>query len=152
MNKSITIPFWRAYGEILTLGVALSAMLGSLYFSEVAAFVPCKLCWYQRILMYPLTLITLVGILNNDKKLPAYILPFSITGMGISTYHYLIQLGLFGHPAGCAVGIPCNVRYVNYFGFVTIPFLALTAFILITVIMFAVKWAYAQSDTSAVEE
>ncbi|MFQ5409937.1 MAG: disulfide bond formation protein B, partial [Anaerolineales bacterium] len=63
MNKSITIPFWRAYGEILTLGVALSAMLGSLYFSEVAGFVPCKLCWYQRILMYPLTLITLVGIL-----------------------------------------------------------------------------------------
>jgi len=102
--------------------------------------------------MYPLTLIALVGILQNDDRLPAYILPFSIIGIGVSTYHYLIQLGLFGHPAGCAVGIPCNLRYVNYFGFVTIPFLALIAFILITAIAFAVKWTCAQSDALAVEE
>lgn len=152
MNKAKIILFWRTYGEILALGVALIAMLGSLYFSEVAGFVPCKLCWYQRILMYPLTLITLVGILKNDRHLPAYILPFSITGMGVSTYHYLIQLGLFGSSVGCAVGIPCNVRWVNYLGFVTIPFLALTAFILITAITFTVKWAGARSDESAVEE
>lgn len=152
MNKLKTSLFLCAYGEIMLLTVALVATLGSLYFSEIAGFVPCKLCWYQRILMYPLTLIALVGILQNDEYLPAYILPFSLIGMGVSAYHYIIQLGLFGHPAGCAVGIPCNVRYVNYFGFVTIPLMALIAFILITAVAFSVKWACGQSDALVVEE
>ena len=115
-------------------------MLGSLYYSEIAGFVPCTLCWYQRILMYPLTLITLVGILKQDGNLPGYVLPFSILGMGVSTYHYLIQLGVVGHSAACTVGVPCGLRWVNYFGFVTIPLLALTAFVLITATMALSKW------------
>ena len=127
--------FWPQYGPYLALGVALVAMLGSLYYSEIAGFVPCTLCWYQRILMYPLTLISIVGIIKQDEYLPNYILPFSVIGIGLSAYHYLIQLGVFTHPAVCAIGIPCNARYVNYFGFVTIPFMALTAFILITGVM-----------------
>ncbi len=145
-RRTRAISFWCGYGEVLALVVALIATLGSLYLSEIVGFVPCKLCWYQRILMYPITLIVLVGILKNEKHLPAYILPFSIIGIGVSTYHYLIQLGLYGQPAGCVVGIPCNVRYVNYFGFVTIPLLALIAFIAITVIALAVRWACDKSN------
>ena len=144
MNKSI--PFWQQYGAYLALAPAIAALLGSLYYSEIAGFVPCTLCWYQRILMYPLTLIILVGIFKQDEYLPNYVLPFSIIGMGVSTYHYLIELGILPHPAACAVGIPCNVRWVNYFGFVTIPFMALTAFILITITMTATKWAYNQAE------
>jgi disulfide bond formation protein DsbB len=139
MNKFIS--FWQHYGAYLALAPALTAMLGSLYYSEIAGFVPCTLCWYQRILMYPLTLIILVGIIKQDEYLPDYVLPFSIIGMGVSTYHYLIQLGVFEHPAACSVGIPCNLRYVDYFGFVTIPLLTLTAFVLITVVMAVTKWA-----------
>lgn len=150
MNKTVT--FWSQYGPYLAFGTALAAMLGSLYYSEVAGFVPCTLCWYQRILMYPLTLVTLVGLINQDEYLPRYVLPFSIIGMGVSTYHYVIQLGLLGHPATCSIGVPCNMRYVNYFGFVTIPFMALTAFIMITAFMFMTGWAYGQIDESAPNE
>lgn len=145
MNTATT--FWREYGPYLAFGAALTAMLGSLYYSEIAGFVPCTLCWYQRILMYPLTLIILVGIIKQDEYLPAYVLPFSITGMGVSAYHYLTQLGLISHSAACSVGVPCNLRYVNYFGFVTIPFMALTAFVMITIFMSATKWAYARLET-----
>jgi disulfide bond formation protein DsbB len=76
--------------------------------------------------------------------------------MGVSTYHYLIQRGLFAHPATCSIGIPCNLSYVNYFGFITIPFLALTAFSLITVIMTITRKAYtvaeAQAEASTTED
>jgi disulfide bond formation protein DsbB len=150
MSKTVT--FWSQYGPYLAFGTALAAMLGSLYYSEIAGFVPCTLCWYQRILMYPLTLIILIGIIKQDEYLPHYVLPFSIIGMGVSTYHYLIQVGLLAHPAACAVGIPCNLRYVNYFGFVSIPFMALTAFVMITIFMSMTRWAYIQIDKLTIDE
>lgn len=134
------------YGGHLAFAPALTAMLGSLYYSEIAGFIPCELCWYQRILMYPLTLIILIGILKRDEYLPAYVLPFSLVGMGVSTYHYLFQRGIISSVGACNVGIPCNTRWVNYFGFVTIPFMALTAFILITLVMAATRWSYARID------
>jgi disulfide bond formation protein DsbB len=133
--------FWQQYGPYFAFAAALAATLGSLYYSEVAGFVPCTLCWYQRILMYPLTVITLVGILKHDDGLPEYVLPFSIIGVGVSSYHYLMQAGVVGHSAACTVGVPCDLRWVNYFGFLTIPLLALTAFVIITVAMALTKWA-----------
>ncbi len=139
--------FFQQYGAYLAFAPALTAMLGSLYYSEIAGFVPCTLCWYQRILMYPLTLIVLVGIIKQDEYLPSYVLPFSITGMLVSLYHYLIQVGVIDHSPACAAGIPCNLRYVNYFGFVTIPLMALTAFIMITLIMLITRWSMAQVIT-----
>jgi disulfide bond formation protein DsbB len=135
------VPFFQQYGAYLALIPALTAMLGSLYYSEVAGFIPCTLCWYQRILMYPLSLIILIGILKRDEFLPSYVLPFSMLGIGFSSYHYLIQLGVIAHSAACSSGVPCSGRYVNYLGFITIPLMALTAFILITVIMAATRWA-----------
>ena len=131
--------FLARYGAYLAFAPALAALLGSLYYSEVAGFIPCTLCWYQRILMYPLSLIILIGIVQQDEYLPNYVLPFSILGIGFSGYHYLIQLGILSQPDTCSGGIPCGLRYVNYFGFVTIPFMALTAFVLITGVMIAVK-------------
>jgi disulfide bond formation protein DsbB len=150
MNKMTT--FWQQYGAYLALAPALTALLGSLYYSEIAGFVPCTLCWYQRILMYPLTLIILVGIIKQDEYLPNYVLPFSILGMGVSTYHYLIEKGVLEQSTACSVGVPCSVSWVNYFGFVTIALMALTAFVMITVIMAATKWAYNQADKIAAED
>lgn len=148
MNKTKVAAFLQDYGGIMALVVALTAMLGSLYFSEVAGFVPCTLCWYQRILMYPLTLITLVGVIKQDEYLPFYVWPLSVLGAGVSSYHTLIQSGVFSHPATCTVGVPCSLRYVNYLGFITIPLLALTAFVLITAVMILTHWAFA-NDPSA---
>ncbi|MGV3487329.1 MAG: disulfide oxidoreductase [Tuberibacillus sp.] len=114
--------------------VSLVATLGSLYFSEIAGFEPCKLCWFQRICMYPLTVFLGVACFRNDKKVPAYVLPLTIIGGLISILHISEQkLGLF--KGMCTVGVPCSGEYIHWFGFVTIPMLALTAFILITIAM-----------------
>lgn len=119
----------------LALLTAWVAMSGSLYFSEVLRWTPCLLCWYQRIIMYPLAAIIAIGILRRDAKLHFYVLPFSIFGMGMSLYHYLlIKTTIFPAPA-CNANIPCNVEYMNVFGFINIPFLALTAFTMITGLM-----------------
>ena len=136
--------FLLQYGSYLALIPALAALLGSLYYSEIAGFIPCTLCWYQRILMYPLSIIILVGIITHDELLTNYVLPFSIIGIVVALYHYLIQLGVFSHPSTCAAGVPCDMHWVNYLGFITIPFMSLTAFILITIIMGATKWAEMQ--------
>jgi disulfide bond formation protein DsbB len=110
-------------------------MLGSLYFSEVKGYLPCDLCWYQRILMYPLSLILAVGLLRQDGNLPFLVLPLSILGQGVATYHYLLEkTTLFGAPAACRSGVPCTVAWINWFGFVTIPFLSMTAFFLVTIL------------------
>lgn len=138
-------------GPIVAMTVAWIAMLGSLYYSEIAGFVPCKLCWYQRILMYPLALVILIGVIRHDDYLPGYVLPFSLLGMGVSTYHYLIQQGLFGQSDACTIGIPCTLRYVDYAGFVTIPLMALTAFVLITVLMLVTRWAHQHPDDEVPE-
>lgn len=155
INKTNIAPFFQKYGGFLALSVAATATLGSLYYSEIAGFIPCTLCWYQRILMYPLTLITLVGVIEQDELLPYYVLPFSIIGMGVSGYHVLIQKGLFSAPGTCTVGIPCGLSYVNYLGFITIPVLAFTAFVLITVLMIATRRAFADAsyiDTDSNED
>lgn len=122
------------YSLYFALIVAWVAMLGSLYFSEVLGYVPCALCWYQRILMYPLAVIIAVGLVRMDSQLPYYILPFTLLGQGVATYHYLIQkTQIFGAPTACRSGIPCTSVWINWLGFITIPFLAMTAFFLITI-------------------
>jgi cytochrome c5 len=123
-------------------------MMGSLYFSEVAGYIPCTLCWYQRILMYPLAGIIAIGLLRRDRGLPYYVLPFSLLGIAFATYHYLLQkTDLFGTSI-CKVGVPCTSMWINWFGFVTIPFLALAAFIIITLMATIV----AQAEPDAEED
>lgn len=144
VRNSALVSFLQAYGYHLAWVPALVATLGSLYFSEVAGFIPCAYCWYQRILMYPLVVLILVGIIKQDELLPNYVLPLSVIGILMSTYHYLTQWGIFGDSTACAAGTPCSIRYINWFGFVTIPFMALTAFVLITIFMLAARWAFQQ--------
>lgn len=116
--------------------MALIATIGSLYFSEVRMFVPCALCWWQRIFMYPLVVVLGVANFRQDLSVWRTALPLSITGWGIASYHYLVQkVPGIAPPAGCAAGVPCNMQYINWFGFVTIPFLAGTAFLIITLLM-----------------
>lgn len=123
------------YSLYIGLAAAWIAMLGSLYFSEVMEYIPCTLCWYQRILMYPLAGIIAIGLLRRDRELPYYVLPFSVFGIGVATYHYLIQrTDIFGGEVTCKVGVPCTTIWINWLGFATIPFLSLVAFVIITVV------------------
>lgn len=119
---------------------ALIATLGSLFFSEVMALPPCVLCWYQRIMMYPLVLILTVGVLRADQHVRTYVLPLSVTGLAIAAYHNLLYYGLIPESiAPCTLGVSCTSRQIEWLGFITIPLLSLTAFAVITVCMLFYK-------------
>ncbi len=145
-TPNTAVSLFSQYGGYLSLTVATVATLGSLYFSEVMNFIPCELCWYQRIAMYPIVLLSLVGIIKKDEYLPYYILPLSVLGVLMSSYHYGLQWGLWGDPTACTGGISCSARYINIAGFITIPFLALTAFTLLTLVMGMTLWANKQQE------
>jgi disulfide bond formation protein DsbB len=124
MNKPLLLS-WLA---------AVIATLGSLYLSEVLHFIPCTLCWYQRIFMYPLAIILGIAFYRNDKDIFLYTLPLSIIGMIISGYHVLLQkVPYLQQFEMCKTGVPCSKDYLNLLGFITIPMMAFTAFTIITV-------------------
>lgn len=119
---------------LLSWIAAVVATLGSLYLSEVLHFIPCTLCWYQRIFMYPLAIILGIAFYRNDKDIYLYTLPLSIIGMLISGYHVLLQkVPYLQQFEMCKTGVPCSKDYLNLLGFITIPMMAFTAFTIITV-------------------
>jgi disulfide bond formation protein DsbB len=129
--------------------IALIATLGSLYFSEVRLFIPCTYCWYQRILMYPLVILLGIASYRQDHTITIYTLPLSILGMGIATYHYLGQkIPDLISAGGCSSAVPCSHAYINWAGFITIPFLSLTAFTLITLCLVVVAFGNKGPSTS----
>jgi disulfide bond formation protein DsbB len=112
--------------------IALIATTGSLFFSEVMNLPPCLLCWYQRIAMYPLVIVLAVGIIIRDARLKFYALPLVLSGLAISFYHNLLYYGILPESvAPCTQGISCTSRQIEWFGFITIPLMALAAFSLI---------------------
>jgi len=116
--------------------VALISVVGSLYFSNVRHFAPCVLCWYQRIAMYPLVLVILVGIVKRDVLVPYFVLPLSIVGGLIAVYHNLLYYRIIPDSiAPCEAGISCTTKYIEWSGFITIPLLSLVSFAIITVLM-----------------
>ena len=108
------------------------ATLGSLFYSEGMGFIPCELCWFQRILMYPLVIIYGYAIYRKDIRFAFPGLIMSGIGILVSGYHYLVQQlpSLQDAGQGCGI-VPCNVKYVEFLGFITIPFQALIAFLVI---------------------
>jgi disulfide bond formation protein DsbB len=131
------------WGYELWLAFAVTAIAtgGSLFFSEIAGFVPCELCWYQRICMYPLSLLTLLMAARADNRAARYLLPFPVVGAGIAIYHLLVENGVVAQSQGCLVSAPggCATKWIDEFGYMTIPTLALAAFALtLIVLLFAV--------------
>lgn len=122
----------------LVLVVSLAGMLGSLYYSDIVGLVPCTLCWYQRILLYPIVFLSIVGLYRRDAFLPYYVLPLSLSGMLVSGYHYSIQMFV---PAAvdfvkCTSATPCAALDLVYAGFITIPLMSFTAFGVISLAMY----------------
>ena len=119
--------------------VATATTLGSLYFSEVAHFTPCKLCWYQRIAMYPLVLLLGIAAWRRDRSVRMYVTAQCAVGAVIAAYHSWIQA--FPPAAGtafCTVEAPCTERYVWELGFISLPLMALTAFVTIIALLSAI--------------
>ncbi len=118
--------------------IALFCMMASLYLSDIALFFPCKLCWYQRIVMYPLAFLLIFAGLRNDFGIRPYGLALSGFGAFISIYHYQLQLNPEQHSPFCAEGQSCTMQWLNVFGFMSIPFMALMGFIFIfSLLLFA---------------
>ena len=117
--------------------VALVSMSGSLYLSEVAGFEPCALCWYQRIAMYPLVLILGIAAVRGDAGVRRYAAPVAAIGAAISIWHIAVER-LPGLPTGsCSISAPCDLIWVERFGFVTIPVMALAGFLAILTLLYA---------------
>nr|WP_202866400.1 disulfide oxidoreductase [Cohnella sp. AR92] len=130
----------RNYGLYMAWVVSLAATGGSLFLSEVMHYIPCDLCWYQRILMYPQVLLLGRAALKEDRRIIGYVLPLSVIGGLFSLYHYAEQkVPGFGGVVPCRSGVPCSKDYLDWFGIITIPLLALIAFALITALLIALK-------------
>jgi disulfide bond formation protein DsbB len=118
---------------------SIFAMGGSLYFSDVVGFVPCLMCWYQRIAMYPLVAVLGVAFFRSDAAAWRYALPLSLIGLVISIYHASIQLRPALEAISCGSGPPCSGRYMAVFGFISIPWMAGGAFLLISTLLLALR-------------
>ena len=116
--------------------VALISTAGGLFFSEVMELAPCSLCWYQRIFMYPLVIIFIVGCFPLNKLVFKYSIPFIALGWLTALYHNFIQWGIIPESAApCIEGVPCSATWINWFGFITIPLLSFLAFSFLFIIM-----------------
>ncbi len=115
--------------------VALVATLGSLYYSEVAHYIPCELCWYQRIAMYPQVVVLGVAAIKRDLGVRKYVVPVIAVGALISIYHYTLQRFPGLASESCDPTAPCTATYVWKFHYISIPFMALSGFALIAVIL-----------------
>jgi disulfide bond formation protein DsbB len=123
----------------LAFAVALTATLGSLYLSEVAHFVPCKLCWYQRIAMYPLVPILFVAALTRDAGVWRYATPLAAIGSAISVYHYQLERFPDQTSVSCTLEAPCTVVWIWKFHYISIPLMALSGFALIVALMLVAR-------------
>ncbi|WP_157314315.1 disulfide bond formation protein B [Chitinibacter sp. GC72] len=118
--------------------IAAGGTLGALFFGEVMGLVPCTLCWYQRIFMFPLAIILPLALFPLDSKVVRYALPLALLGLGFAIYHWLLQLGIIPVSASpCSQGSSCSEVSAEWFGFLTIPLMSVCAFAAINISLLA---------------
>lgn len=132
-NASLTYVFFAFL-------VSLTATLGSLFFSEIMNFIPCSLCWYQRIFMYSLVFLFLTNLLFPDDKIFKYSISLAVFGWIISIYHNLLMFGIIPEKLSpCVQGVPCSTQYINWLGFINIPLLSFFAYTTILILLLKIK-------------
>lgn len=108
--------------------ITTTAMLGSLYFSEIVHYKPCRLCWYQRSAMYPLAIFLIVASFKQFKYTKIIATTIALVGGAISTYHWFLERFPDLDAGVCDAELPCEFIWFENFGFVTLAFMAFTAF------------------------
>ncbi len=137
--------YFRQYALPACLAIAVTGLLGSLYFSEVRHFAPCVLCWYQRIVLYPLVPLFAIAIATKDSGVWRYALPLTVISLGIGIYQLALVYHIIERAQDCSVGISCAAITWSLFGFITIPLLAfLEALIIIILLLLYRKALYAE--------
>jgi disulfide bond formation protein DsbB len=129
----------RASGLWIMCAITTGATVGSLYFSEQVGYAPCKLCWYQRIAMYSIAIITFVAALRRDKNIATYSLVLACVGLVVSVYHYALEWFPQLESNMCSLDVPCTTVWFRELGFVTLCFMAGSAFIAVITISLALK-------------
>src|SRR6478672_8136674 len=144
---------WLLWGYELWAAFVVAAIAtgGSLFFSQIAGFPPCELCWFQRICMYPLSILLLLMAWRGDNREARYLLPLPIVGVGVSIYYMLIGYGAITEPQACSQSAPggCGTNWIRAwdFGYLQIETLALTGFLLL--IGFLVLATIGEADEAA---
>ncbi len=128
---------YSPYAWTLAFLTALASMLGSLFFSEIAKLQPCVLCWYQRIFMYPLPLLLYISLIRRETSIKPHVIALSAVGALIASYHYFLQLFPNAHIVPCEAFSPvsCTEGYTFYYGYISIPMMSLSAFLMIIVLL-----------------
>lgn len=121
--------------------IATATMLGSLYLSEIADYPPCKLCWFQRICMYPLSALLLVAAITKDRRVFRYALPLCAIGSAIAIYHYQLERFPEQSTLSCALDVPCTTVWIWKFHYISIPFMALSSFLTIATLVWVARAA-----------
>ncbi len=124
----------RDLGPWLIFAVSGGAMAGSLWFSEVADFAPCKLCWYQRIALFSIAVVSLVAAIRRDRRIAPYTLVLASLGVIVSTYHYLLEWFPQLETNVCSVDVPCTSVWFRGFGFVSLALMAGLAGVFVIVV------------------
>lgn len=144
LGRSVeSIALWLAFA------VAATATAGSLYFSEVENFTPCRLCWFQRIFMYPLSIVLLVAAIRRDRAVRYTAVPLACVGALVSVYHVAVERGWFDESSSCEPTVPCSVPWFEVFGFVTLAVMALCGFVAV-IVLTLVRFPDGDADSSAV--
>ncbi len=140
---------WENHPVIWGFSLALAASGSSLYLSETVGLVPCSLCWYQRIAMYPLVVLLGSAAIRRDIGVWRYGLPLSVIGLAISIYHVTIQWKPALDIGTCATGAPCTGRYLSVFGFISIPTMAGSVFFALAALMLLLRQLDGTTDVDA---
>jgi disulfide bond formation protein DsbB len=136
LRKSSVIQFFEDKGLWIAFIVSLLATVGSLIYSDVIGYAPCKLCWYQRIFMYPQVILMGIALYRKDAWIKIYGLVLSILGALMALFHYSGQIGLTPLPCSAVgISVSCSERFVMEFNYITIPMMAFSAFILIASVL-----------------
>lgn len=121
-------------------GIAMVSTAGSLFLSEVMDYVPCVLCWYQRIPMYALAVILGIALWTQDVHVRKYAQPLTLTGAALAAFHCLLYLGFIPKSIQpCSQTTPCSEVKLQLWGFVTIPLMSLAAFLAIAIALYLLK-------------
>jgi disulfide bond formation protein DsbB len=142
----------RASGLWIICMITTGAMVGSLYFSEKVGFAPCKLCWYQRIAMFSIAIISFAAALRNDKNIARYTIVLAPIGLVVSTYHYLLEWFPTLETNVCSLDVPCTAVWFRELGFVTMCFMAGCAFITVIAVSLAIMREEKIDSTSTLQE
>jgi disulfide bond formation protein DsbB len=108
--------------------VALIATLSALFIGEVLGQMPCTLCWYQRIAMFPLVIILGIGCFRSELSAIRYAIPLVLAGLGFALYHSLVYSSIITQITPCDTSNSCSGSAMTLFGWLPLPYLALLSF------------------------